>query len=87
SRNCGERYWLIQKALVLPDFVKGERSECISPLTTLRTKHACQGWVVSRSEAIHLTDAVALGEGAKRLLQGRGQGEAKPPIARPGVQH
>ena len=75
------------KALVLPDFVKGERSECISPLTTLRTKHPCQGWVVSRSEAIHLTDAVALGEGAKRLLQGRGQGEAKPPIARPDVRH
>jgi hypothetical protein len=71
----------------LPDFVKGERSECISPLTTLRTKHAFQGWMVSRSEAIHLTDAVALGEGAERPLQGRGQGEAKPPIARPGVLH
>jgi hypothetical protein len=43
--------------------------------------------MVSRSEAIHLTDAVALGEGAERPLQGRGQGEAKPPIARPGVLH
>lgn len=43
--------------------------------------------MVSRSEAIHLTDAVVLGEGAERPLQGRGQGEAKPPIARPDVRH
>jgi hypothetical protein len=50
-------------------------------------KHALQGWMVSRSEAINLTDAVALGERAKRPLQGRGQGEAKPPIARPDVRH
>jgi len=74
-------------AIALPNFVKGERSECISPLTTPRKEDAYQGWMVSRSEAIHLTDAVALGEGAKRLLQGRGQGEAKPPIARPDVRH
>lgn len=30
----------------------------------------------SRSEAFHLTDAVALSEGATRPLQVRGQGEA-----------
>lgn len=41
----------------------------------------------SRSEAFHLPDAVALGEEAKRPLQGRGQGEAKPPIARPDVRN
>lgn len=39
--------------------------------------------MVSRSEAIHLTDAVALGEGAKRPLQGWGQGEASPPLQGP----
>ncbi len=50
-------------------------------------KTRLSGWMVSRSEAIHLTDAVVLGEGAERPLQGRGQGEAKPPIARPDVRH
>lgn len=54
---CGERYWIIQKAIQFSEFVKGERSECISPLTTTPGKQACQGWMVSRSEAIHLSDA------------------------------
>ncbi|WP_247160168.1 hypothetical protein, partial [Escherichia coli] len=31
---CGERFLLFQKRYPDPDFVKGERSECISPLTT-----------------------------------------------------
>ncbi|WP_410968494.1 hypothetical protein, partial [Salmonella sp. SKLX061842] len=34
-RSCGERFLLSQRRQFLPDFVKGERSECISPLTTL----------------------------------------------------
>lgn len=78
---------VISRRLYCLIFVKGEHSECISPLTTHRIKHAYQGWVVSRSDAIHLIDAVALSEGVKRLLQGRGQGEAKPPIARPDVRN
>ena len=47
------------KAISLAEFVRGERSECSSPLTTQTEKEAGQGWMVSRSEAIHLQDALA----------------------------
>ncbi|MEH4018685.1 hypothetical protein POX35_22955, partial [Escherichia fergusonii] len=40
----GERFLLFQKRYSLPDFVKGERSECYLPLTTLRIKQAWQWW-------------------------------------------
>jgi hypothetical protein len=43
-RSCGERCGL--NHIVLADFVRGERSECISPLTTRRIKHAWQVWRV-----------------------------------------
>ncbi|WP_204984814.1 hypothetical protein, partial [Escherichia coli] len=34
----------LSKTISLPDFVKGERSECHLPLTTLRIKQAWQWW-------------------------------------------
>lgn len=33
----------LSKTISLPDFVKGERSECHLPLTTRTEKHAYQG--------------------------------------------
>ncbi|MFW0383276.1 hypothetical protein ACN0ZQ_27935, partial [Klebsiella pneumoniae] len=36
----------LSKTISLPDFVKGERSECHLPLTTLRIKQAWQWWGV-----------------------------------------
>ncbi|WP_272715127.1 hypothetical protein, partial [Escherichia coli] len=55
-RSCGERFLLFQKRYSLPDFVKGERSECHLPLTTHRIKQAWQWWEVTRSDAFHLPD-------------------------------
>ena len=40
---CGERYGIIQKAIQSPEFVKGERSECSSPLTTKRENKLVRG--------------------------------------------
>nr|AVU82000.1 GP05 [Escherichia coli] len=55
-RSCGERFLLFQKRYSLPDFVRGERSECHLPLTTHRIKQAWQWWGVARSDAFHLPD-------------------------------
>ena len=43
-RSCGERFLFFQKRYSLPDFVRGERSECHLPLTTHRIKQAWQWW-------------------------------------------
>lgn len=81
-RSCGERC-LLSRLFSTRYFVKGERSECISPLTTLG-KTGCTGWEVSRSEAFHLTDAVGFdfaseanqdlagGAGANIVSRGKG---------------
>jgi len=65
---------MILTAGALPHIVRGEQSECISPLTTLRTKYAWQAWEVSRSEAFHLLDAVDLARERSDRCRGGVQG-------------